>query len=145
MLYVIGVEYYKNDEITETTQGNFNEFDGIRVAVFESEKEHALEYAKRFIVKLMKNSPEFIKATFPNFYRISCTKQFWFHVFQKDVISLNQIPKEEAELDFNEPTIESNTSNSLSESVLDMFDVYIDTDGEEIYNPPERIDYWDTI
>ena len=145
MMYNIGVEFYKKEEETEVSCERFNEFDGIRIATFTCENHtEALEYAKRFITKLMKSSPEFIKATFPNFYRISCTKQFWFHVFMKDVIDKNQLPKAEVELEFDEPSIESNTSN-LDESTLDSFDVYIDKDGEEMYNPPERINFWDTI
>lgn len=144
MFYILGVEYYKHEEVTETNQGNFHEVDGIRVAVFESDNENAIEYAKRFINKLMKAPPEFVKKTFPRFYGISCTKQFWFHVFQKDSLDKRQLPKDEVEVNFDEPTLESNTNN-LDESVLDSIDVFIDKDGEEIYNPPERIDFWDTI
>ena len=103
--FSIGIEYYKSEEETSTDSGLYNEFDGVKLASYTVEPKEAVEYAQRFIKKIINASPGFIKATFPRLYNISCTKQFWFHVFEKDVVVKNQIPKEDDEIKFDEATI----------------------------------------
>src|SRR5574343_464841 len=53
------------------------------------------------ILKALNEKPvEYIKSSFPNYYKTTVTKQFWYHIFEDSYIKNNQPntePKVEAE------------------------------------------------
>lgn len=103
------------------------------------------------LIKSLNEKPsEYIKATFPNYYRVSLTKQFWYHVFEEGYIDRNKIPTGERSIDIEDKTFEEimGESDGPSENVIIPLDIFLNKDFERLYGPPERItndEFWNDI
>lgn len=135
MKYTIGCEFYKeeNEDGPVEKDGELqNLFDGIKL--FKNLTCDNIEFvAKTLLENLLKQHPQDIKDRFPKFYQISMTKQFWFHAYTEHNMK-----------DSFECSLEENLDNE-SGDLIDSKDIYFDSELNVIFNPPERIDFWDSI
>lgn len=149
-MYIIGVDFYDYDEdstnVTNKAGDLFFKHNGIILAKFACERDCAKQYALDFIAKFKTLDLEYVKRAFPKFYHIMATKQFWFHVFEDNYLNKNQVTDRE-DVIFSEPTLESCIDTSLNSGgdTIELFSFFLTFDGKELYGPPERINYWDTI
>lgn len=146
--FFLSVEFYTegNEEEPAVIQGNmFHLVSGVKIAIISSTDEEVVEKAKTQLKQILEMPVEYLSRVFPKFYKISLTKQYWFHVMEKDFIAKNQIEQEKDES--HEVSLEDNLSTSLNDEspVLNLVDCFLDRDMNELNGPPERINFWEQM
>lgn len=146
--YVISVETYseENEEGPALIQGQLhNLVNGYKLFTIECETEDVKEKTIELLKHALTLSPEFLKRTFPNFYRVSLTKQYWFHLLEKDFIGKHQL--KDNELEEKEVSLEDHLEHDSVDDggLIDTVDVFFDRDLNELNGPPERINFWEMM
>lgn len=145
--YTLCVEFFdEREEGPSFINGTqYTHIVGHKLFKFSCEKEHVQDLAIVLLKKTLKAPPEYIKATFPKFYALSLTKQYWFHVFEEGYLKKNQV-KEEPDFDPSSINLEDHLKeDENSDALLDVTDIFINRDLECINAPPERIDFWEMM
>ena len=136
--YILSVETYSegNKEGPELTHGKLHDLvTGYKLFTLECEPEDAKDEALELLKQALTLSPEYLKRMFPNFYRVSLTKQYWFHLLEKDFISKHQLKDDEIE----------DKEISLEDGLIDSIDIFFDRDMTELNGPPDRINFWEMM
>lgn len=146
--YIVCAEYYADDSVDGPVLNNGNLEDIVNgymlfcVKCMELDRNNVEHYARETIKASITNS-EYIKQTFPKFYKLSLTKQYWYHIFEQGFIERNN--KKESPFDENEVSLEKHLemSKSLDDGLIDQFEIFLDKDLNRIDGPPGRIDFMD--
>lgn len=145
--YTLCVEFFdEREEGPSFINGTqYTHIVGYKLFKFSCEKEYVKDLAIELLKKTLKAPPEYIKATFPKFYALSLTKQYWFHAFEEGYIKKNQV-NENREIDSSDISLEDHLKeDESSDSLLDVTDIFINRDLEYMDAPPERIDFWEMM
>ncbi len=125
---VICAEFYEDPYSDSTNE--FTIVSGIKL--FRLPSDNIEEVAKDLLFNLVNQRPEVIKKHFPKFYNISMTRQYWFHIYTESSLKKN---------DFEEASLEDNLQTYFENPI----EIYMDKDLNIIFNPPDKIDFFDSL
>lgn len=153
----IGVEFYQNDQPEDVFSSNevvmtLNGFFLLNITINEMDynEETLVEAMRATISELISLPPEYLKQTFPRFYTLSLTKQYWYHVFEDGYLKKNP-PQKLNTLESiigSELNISDIIGASYGEAEVKPIDIFFNKDLERIDLPPERPsddEFWQSI